>query len=182
MSCLDKGEVDGRTWQTTRLPDPVLAPDNGLATLCGNLFSANSSLARGFEEQRRTVAFLDQVAHVTPVGRVTVVLNVLSAGRIGKSVFVAGCGRGGFGMLFHALGLLALHTVDGVCLALEDTRDGRAGVVAGCDGATSFLDCGNGGGAGAAYDNVDGVGKSGFGVCSAAGEQLDTVLDAVEAA
>lgn len=101
--------------------------------------------------------------------RVSVVFNVLSAGRIGQSVleFGAGCGRRS-----------ALDAVDGVCLAPKDARDGRLGVVAGNDLAAGGFDGLDGCSTGAADDDFDGSCE----LLGATGEQLDTILDTVNAA
>jgi hypothetical protein len=109
------------------------------------------------------------MAQVTSVRRISVVLDILSAGRVGQSVLElgAGCGRSS-----------ALDAVNGICVALEDARDGGFGVVAGGEFAAGGLDGLDGGRTGAADDDFDGGGEF-FG---AAGEQLDAVFDAVDAA
>lgn len=150
-------------------PNPVLALDDRFGALGSDLLVVDAALTRSLEEQTGALAFLQRVAHVTSVCGISVVFNVLSAGRIGQSVLElgAGCGRGS-----------ALYTVDGVCLAPQDARDGRLGVVAGSDLAASGLDGLDGRSTGATDDDFDGSCE----LLGATGEQLDTILDTVNAA
>jgi hypothetical protein len=150
-------------------PNPVLALDGRFGTLGSNLLVVHTTLARCLEEQTGTLALLQHMAQVTSVRRISVVLNVLSAGRVGKSVLEVGTG---------CKGSSALNAVNGICVALEDARDGGLGVVASSELAASGLDGGDGRGTGAADDDFDGGGE----FLGAAGEQLDAVLDAVDAA
>lgn len=115
----------------------------------------------------------DQMAQIAPMRGIAVILEVLPARGIGQSVLEL--------LLQRYLGVcdrLALQTVDWIRQALQDTADGRLGVVAGRDGAAGFLDCLDCGGTGARHDDVDG-GAEGDG---AAGKQLHTIFDAVHAA
>lgn len=121
------------------------------------------------------MALLYEMAQVTPVGRITVVLNILSACRIRKSVLVL---RGI--LFFGTLRLLGLQTEDWISLALENARNGGLGVVACGNGTTSLFDSGDGSGRCAAYDDIDGCGKGGL--FSATGEQFYAVLYTVETA
>ena len=119
---------------TQESPNPVLALGDTLGTtLCRSLLVvvANTALPRSLEEQTGTLALLQQMAQVTSVRRVSVVLNVLSAGRVGKPVLEvrAGCGRSS-----------ALDAVDGVGVALEDAPDGGFGVVASDELSAGGLD------------------------------------------
>jgi hypothetical protein len=150
-------------------PNPVLALDGRFGTLGSSLLVVNTSQTGRLEEQTGVLAFLQHMAQVTSVRRISVVLDILSAGRVGESVLElrAGCGRSS-----------ALDAVDGVCVALEDARDGGLGVVAGGEFAAGGLDGCDGFGAGAADDDFDGGGE----FLGAAGEQLDAVFDAVDAA
>lgn len=112
-------------------PDPVLALDDRFGAFGSNLLVVDTTLTRSLEEQTGALAFLQCVAHVASVCRISVVFNVLSAGRVGQSVLElgAGCERRG-----------TLDAVDGVCLAPQNARDGRLGVVAGSDLAASGFD------------------------------------------
>jgi hypothetical protein len=150
-------------------PNPVLALDSRFSTLGSSLLVVNTSQTGRLEEQTGVLALLQHMAQVTSVRGISVVLDILSAGRVGESVLElrAGCGRSS-----------ALDAVDGVCVALEDARDGGLGVVAGGEFAAGGLDGCDGFGAGAADDDFDGGGE----FLGAAGEQLDAVFDAVDAA
>lgn len=129
----------------------------------------DTTLPRSLEEQTGTLALLQHVAQVTSMRRISVVFDVLSAGRVGKSVLELGTGCGRFS---------ALDAVNGVGFASSHARDGGLGVVASGDLSAGGFDGGDCGGRGAADDNVDGGGE----LFGATGEELDAVLDAVDAA
>ena len=151
------------------LPNPVLALDGRFGTLGSNLFVIHTTLTRCLEEQTGALALLQQMAQVTSVRRVSVVLDILSASRVGKPVLEIRTGCSGSS---------TLNAVNGICVALEDASDGGLGVVASSEFSACGLDGSNGRGTGAADDDFDGRGEF-FG---AAGEQLDAVFDAVDAA
>jgi hypothetical protein len=166
------------------LPHPVLRLGNTLATLPSNLPPVHATHARRLEEQRRPMALLDHMRQITPVRRIAVVLQILSASRIRqpKRVLLP-LNNQRLGSGFRALLPFrrhldpALQRVDRVHGVAHDLADGEGRVEARGDGAAQLLDGRDGFGAGARDDDVD----RGLQLFFAAREEFDAVFDAVHA-
>lgn len=144
------------------LPNSVLGQNLLLLSTSRRL-----TLLRRTEEQTGTLRRLKQMTQVTPVRRVTVVLNITTPRRIRQSVpktlslhnalFLNSLnlstkiqlGKLGLKQLLRSALGTPRHTDEGVCLVGHDVSDRAAGVEAGRDRATGSLDSGDGGGTGA---------------------------------
>jgi len=183
-------QIKTRRSRASKLPHLVLSLDNSLPTLSRVLPRINSALPRRLEEQTRSLALGDQIAQITPMRRVTVILEILPARRIrqsvpesllrerserGHDVDIARllCRRTRF---FFERKDAALQAFERMTVAFEHALDRWACVVARRNGAASCFDGGDGGRRGPAYNDVDWCGES----HGAAGEQFDAVFDAVD--
>ena len=129
----------------------------------------------------------NRMSQIPPHGRIPIILQILSARRIGQSILEPHPLNPLDGVAAHAylvqrrivqrLGIPP-QTDEWRRLPLLDPMDGVFGVESGCDGATEGFHGGDGGGRGARYDDVD---RGGQLVC-AAGQELDAVLGAVDGA